>query len=95
MRQVAVSLHAVPEWAARDLGRLEPSDSEGFGESLPLKISWKDALVNAKQIGYPTYIVRSKADQRIRNMLMDTGYDSDGGVGEDVERRNKPYKPAD
>jgi len=48
-------------------------------------------LVNARRFNIPTYIVRSKADQHIRNIMMDMGYDSDD---EDVERRNKLYEAA-
>ncbi|KAH0840277.1 interferon-inducible GTPase-domain-containing protein [Lanmaoa asiatica] len=48
-------------------------------------------LINAKRFNIPTYIVRSKADQHIRNIMIEKGYDSDE---EDVERRNKLYKAA-
>ena len=51
-------------------------------------------LVNARRFNIPTYIVRSKADQHIRNDMMDMGYDSEGDDEEDVERRNKLYKAA-
>jgi chemotaxis protein histidine kinase CheA len=51
-------------------------------------------LVNARRFNIPTYIVRSKADQHIRNVMMDMGYDSEGDEEEDVERRNKLYKAA-
>ena len=51
-------------------------------------------LVNARRFNIPTYIVRSKADQHIRNVMMDMGYDSEGDDEEDVERRNKLYKAA-
>ncbi|KAI9574250.1 hypothetical protein HD554DRAFT_2034407 [Boletus coccyginus] len=33
-------------------------------------------LVNARRFNIPTYIVRSKADQHIRNVMRDMGYDS-------------------
>ncbi|KAI9569305.1 P-loop containing nucleoside triphosphate hydrolase protein, partial [Boletus coccyginus] len=51
-------------------------------------------LVNARRFSIPTYIVRSKADQHIRNVMMDMGYDSEGDDEEDVERRNRLYKAA-
>ena len=51
-------------------------------------------LVNARRFNIPTYIVRSKADQHIRNVMMDMGYDSEGDDEEDVERRNKLYQVA-
>ena len=51
-------------------------------------------LVNARRFNIPTYIVRSKADQHIRNVMMDMGYDSEGDDEEDVERRNKLNKVA-
>ncbi|KAF8138945.1 hypothetical protein EV363DRAFT_1394360 [Boletus edulis] len=51
-------------------------------------------LVNARRFNIPTYIVRSKADQHIRNVMMDMGYDSEGDDEEDVERRNKLHKAA-
>ncbi|KAF8433025.1 interferon-inducible GTPase-domain-containing protein, partial [Boletus edulis BED1] len=50
-------------------------------------------LVNARRFDIPTYIVRSKADQHIRNIMREKGYDSEGDE-EDVERRNKLYKAA-
>lgn len=49
-------------------------------------------LTNAKRFKIPTYIVRSKADQHIRNIMRDKGYDSDDE--DDVERRNQLYKAA-
>ena len=49
-------------------------------------------LVNARRFNIPTYIVRSKADQHIRNVMADMGYDSDGD--EDPDRRNALYKAA-
>ena len=51
-------------------------------------------LRNARRFNIPTYIVRSKADQHIRNIMREKGYDSDGDDEEDVERRNKLYKAA-
>ena len=50
-------------------------------------------LLNARRFNIPTYIVRSKADQHIRNIMREKGYDSEGDE-EDVERRNKLYKAA-
>ena len=51
-------------------------------------------LVNARRFNIPTYIVRSKADQHIRNVMVDMGYDSEGDDEESVERRNKLHKAA-
>ncbi|KAH0839989.1 interferon-inducible GTPase-domain-containing protein [Lanmaoa asiatica] len=51
-------------------------------------------LINAKRFDIPTYIVRSKADQHIRNIMIEKGYDSDRDDEEDVKRRNKLYKAA-
>ncbi|KAF8838367.1 hypothetical protein BDN67DRAFT_991333 [Paxillus ammoniavirescens] len=51
-------------------------------------------LNNSRRFKIPTYIVRSKADQHIRNIMKDMGYDSDDSDEEDVERRNKLYKAA-
>ncbi|KAG8219026.1 P-loop containing nucleoside triphosphate hydrolase protein [Butyriboletus roseoflavus] len=51
-------------------------------------------LVNARRFKIPTYIVRSKADQHIRNTMMEMGYDSEEDDEEDVERRDKLYKAA-
>ncbi|KAG9317834.1 P-loop containing nucleoside triphosphate hydrolase protein [Chiua virens] len=52
-------------------------------------------LMNARRFNIPTYIVRSKADQHIRNvMMMDMGYDSERDGEEDAERRNQLYKAA-
>ncbi|KAG8219024.1 P-loop containing nucleoside triphosphate hydrolase protein [Butyriboletus roseoflavus] len=51
-------------------------------------------LVNARRFKIPTYIVRSKADQHIRNTMMEMGYDSEGDDEEDLERRDKLYKAA-
>ncbi|KAG9317696.1 interferon-inducible GTPase-domain-containing protein [Chiua virens] len=51
-------------------------------------------LTNARRFKIPTYIVRSKADQHIRNVMMDMGYDSEGDDEEDIERRNQLHKAA-
>jgi len=51
-------------------------------------------LVNARRFNIPTYIVRSKADQHIRNVMVEMGYDSEGDDEEEVERRNRLYKAA-
>ncbi|KAG9317846.1 hypothetical protein JVU11DRAFT_2072 [Chiua virens] len=51
-------------------------------------------LTNARRFKIPTYIVRSKADQHIRNIMMDMGYDSEGDDEEDIERRNQLHKAA-
>ena len=51
-------------------------------------------LANARYFNIPTYIVRSKADQHIRNVMVEMGYDSEGDDEEDVERRDKMYKTA-
>ncbi|KIK96062.1 hypothetical protein PAXRUDRAFT_826373 [Paxillus rubicundulus Ve08.2h10] len=51
-------------------------------------------LNNSRRFKIPTYIVRSKADQHIRNIMKDTGYDSDESEEEGVERRNRLYKAA-
>ena len=50
-------------------------------------------LANARRFNIPTYIVRSKADQHIRNIMIEKG-DDEGDDEEDVERRNKLYKAA-
>jgi len=50
-------------------------------------------LENARRFNIPTYVVRSKADQQIRNIMMDMGYDSEGD-DEDVGRRNRLHKAA-
>jgi GTP-binding protein EngB required for normal cell division len=34
-------------------------------------------LINCKRFGIPTYIVRSKSDIHIRNIMLERGYDSD------------------
>ena len=51
-------------------------------------------LVNARRFNIPTYIVRSKADQHIRNVVVDMGYGSEGDDEDDVGRRNKFYEAA-
>ena len=51
-------------------------------------------LLNARRFNIPTYIVRSKSDQHIRNIMIEMGYDSEGDDEEDVERRNQLYKAA-
>ena len=51
-------------------------------------------LLNARRFNIPTYIVRSKSDQHIRNIMREKGYDSEGDDEEDVERRNKLYTAA-
>ena len=50
-------------------------------------------LVNARIFNIPTYIVRSKADQHILNIMKEKGYDSEDDK-ENVEHRNKLYKAA-
>ena len=49
-------------------------------------------LVNARRFNIPTYIVRSKADQHIRNLMIEMGYDSEADAGS--ERRDKLYRAA-
>ncbi|OAX39018.1 P-loop containing nucleoside triphosphate hydrolase protein [Rhizopogon vinicolor AM-OR11-026] len=44
-------------------------------------------LTNARRFGIPAFIVRSKADQHIRNLMKDSGYDSD----EEGENRARVY----
>ena len=51
-------------------------------------------LRNARRFNTPTYIVRSKADQHIRNIMREKGYDSEGDDEEDVEHRKKLYEAA-
>ncbi|KAG8218145.1 P-loop containing nucleoside triphosphate hydrolase protein [Butyriboletus roseoflavus] len=51
-------------------------------------------LVNARRYNIPTYIIRSKADQHIRNIMIDMGYDSEGGDEKEVERRDELRKAA-
>ncbi|OAX36868.1 hypothetical protein K503DRAFT_823675 [Rhizopogon vinicolor AM-OR11-026] len=47
-------------------------------------------LTNCRRFKIPTYIVHSKADQHIRNLMRDMGYDSDDGEEDEnfIERRN-------
>ena len=47
-------------------------------------------LVHARRFNIPTYIVRSKADQHIRNLMIEMGYDSEADAGS--ERRDKLYR---
>ncbi|OJA19526.1 hypothetical protein AZE42_03204 [Rhizopogon vesiculosus] len=49
-------------------------------------------LVNCRRFNIPTYIVRSKSDTHIRNMMKDSGYDSD--EDEDHSSRNAMYGSA-
>ncbi|KAI6097561.1 interferon-inducible GTPase-domain-containing protein [Pisolithus sp. B1] len=51
-------------------------------------------LSNARRFNIPAYIVRSKADQNIRNVMRDMGYNSDDDDDEDPGRRNRFYKAA-
>ena len=51
-------------------------------------------LTNARRFNIPTYIVRSKADQHIRNLMRDLGSDSDEDEDEDPGRRTRLYKAA-
>jgi GTP-binding protein EngB required for normal cell division len=44
-------------------------------------------LTNCRRFKIPTYIVRSKADQHIRNIMKDMGYDSDDDESEDQKKR--------
>ena len=48
-------------------------------------------LGNARRFNIPTYIVRSKADQHIRNVMIETGYDSEA---DGSERREELYRAA-
>ncbi|KAI9569295.1 interferon-inducible GTPase-domain-containing protein [Boletus coccyginus] len=47
-------------------------------------------LTNCRRFRIPTFIVRSKADQHIRNLAQETGYDSD----DEVETKDRMYKAA-
>ncbi|KAI9456317.1 P-loop containing nucleoside triphosphate hydrolase protein [Boletus coccyginus] len=49
-------------------------------------------LSNARRFNIPTYIVRSKADQHIRNLTTEMGYDSEADEGS--ERRDELYRAA-
>ncbi|KAG0698683.1 interferon-inducible GTPase-domain-containing protein [Suillus ampliporus] len=44
-------------------------------------------LSNCRRFKIPTYIVRSKADQHIRNVMKDMGYDSDDDESEDQKKK--------
>ena len=50
-------------------------------------------LSNARRFNIPTYIVRSKADQHIQNIMMDMGNDSDGD-DENIEHSEKLHEAA-
>lgn len=47
-------------------------------------------LTNCRRFRIPTFIVRSKADQHIRNLMREMGYDSDNEVG----TKERMYKAA-
>ncbi|OJA14939.1 hypothetical protein AZE42_09377 [Rhizopogon vesiculosus] len=49
-------------------------------------------LTNCRRFKIPTYIVRSKADQHVRNLMRDMGYDSDDE--DDEDRKKKLYQNA-
>lgn len=49
-------------------------------------------LVNCRRFNIPTYIVRSKSDSHIRNIIKESGYDSD--EDENRSRRNELYSSA-
>ncbi|KAG8214303.1 hypothetical protein J3R82DRAFT_7405 [Butyriboletus roseoflavus] len=49
-------------------------------------------LANARRFNIPTYIVRSKADQHIRNLMTEMGYDSE--IDEGFKCRDELYKTA-
>ncbi|KAI6040375.1 interferon-inducible GTPase-domain-containing protein [Pisolithus marmoratus] len=51
-------------------------------------------LSNARRFQIPTYIVRSKADQHIRNLMRDAGYDSEEDDEDDPGRRTRLYTAA-
>ncbi|KAI5984953.1 interferon-inducible GTPase-domain-containing protein [Pisolithus albus] len=51
-------------------------------------------LSNARRFNIPAYIVRSKTDQNIRNIMRDMGYISDDDEDDDPGRRNRFYKAA-
>ncbi|KAH7904388.1 interferon-inducible GTPase-domain-containing protein [Hygrophoropsis aurantiaca] len=52
-------------------------------------------LTNAKRFKIPTYIIRSKSDQHIQNMVKEMAYESDGDEDEDDrERQDQLYKAA-
>ncbi|KAH7930615.1 P-loop containing nucleoside triphosphate hydrolase protein [Leucogyrophana mollusca] len=50
-------------------------------------------LTNARRFRIPTYIIRSKADQHIRNMVKEMGYDSEDD-DDDKDRRDQLLKAA-
>ena len=50
-------------------------------------------LTNCRRFNIPTYIVRSKSDQHIRNLMRDMGYDSDDDE-DDEDRKKKLYRTA-
>ncbi|KAI5993525.1 interferon-inducible GTPase-domain-containing protein [Pisolithus albus] len=50
-------------------------------------------LKNSARFNIPAYIVRSKADQQIRNMMTEMGYDSDN-ENDDPGLRNRLYREA-
>ncbi|KAJ8585761.1 hypothetical protein M405DRAFT_744742 [Rhizopogon salebrosus TDB-379] len=50
-------------------------------------------LTNCRRFKIPTYIVRSKADQHIRNLMRDMGYDSDDDE-DDEDRKAKLQRAA-
>lgn len=49
-------------------------------------------LSNSRRFNIPTYIVRSKADQHIRNLMTEMGYDSEADEGSG--RRDELYRTA-
>lgn len=49
-------------------------------------------LINCRRFNIPTYIVRSKSDSHIRNIIKESGYDSD--EDEDHSRHNALYSSA-
>ncbi|KAG2054908.1 hypothetical protein BDR06DRAFT_954825 [Suillus hirtellus] len=51
-------------------------------------------LTNCKRFKIPAYIVRSKADQHIRFIMKDMGYDSDDDDDESEEQKKKLYQAA-
>ncbi|KIJ17489.1 hypothetical protein PAXINDRAFT_167544 [Paxillus involutus ATCC 200175] len=51
-------------------------------------------LTNCKRFGIPTYIVRSKSDAHIRNIMRERGYDSDDDDGSNRTRRKTLYAEA-
>ncbi|KAG1882763.1 interferon-inducible GTPase-domain-containing protein [Suillus subluteus] len=51
-------------------------------------------LVNCRRFNIPTYIVRSKSDSHIRNIIKESGYDSDEDEDENRSYRNALYSSA-